>query len=144
MKDNIQFASFWKRFLATIIDTVLLLAIQLPLFFLIYKEPFLENISELNTTNILINYLLPAILVLVLWSYLSATPGKLFFKITIVDANTYEKPSKKQLVIRYFGYIISTIPLFLGFFWMLWDKKNQTWHDKISNTVLIKPNNLKL
>ncbi len=26
---------------------------------------------------------------------------------------------------------ISTIPLYFGFFWMLWDKERQTWHDKI-------------
>ncbi len=27
---------------------------------------------------------------------------------------------------------------FLNYLWMLWDKDNQTWHDKIVNTVVVK------
>lgn len=27
---------------------------------------------------------------------------------------------------------------FLGFLWMLWDKDNQTWHDKIVSSVVVK------
>jgi uncharacterized RDD family membrane protein YckC len=26
---------------------------------------------------------------------------------------------------------------FLGYLWMLWDDKNQTWHDKVVNSVVI-------
>lgn len=142
MKDNIQFASFGDRFWASIIDTLLLIAIQIPLFYLFYKEALFEDISvieDFNTLNILVSYVLPIIIILLFWNYKSATPGKMFLKIKIVDVSTFEKPSKKQFIIRYLGYFVSFIPLCLGYFWMLWDKKNQTWHDKMSNTVLIKP-----
>jgi uncharacterized RDD family membrane protein YckC len=27
---------------------------------------------------------------------------------------------------------------FLGFLWALWDKNNQTWHDKIAGTEVIR------
>jgi len=27
---------------------------------------------------------------------------------------------------------------YLGYLWMLWDDRNQTWHDKIMNTVVVK------
>ena len=37
-----------------------------------------------------------------------------------------------------FAATISTIPLYLGYFWMLWDKDKQTWHDKVVNSVVIK------
>jgi uncharacterized RDD family membrane protein YckC len=40
-------------------------------------------------------------------------------------------------VIRYLGRILSTIPCFLGYFWMLWDKEKQTWHDKLATTVVV-------
>ena len=33
--------------------------------------------------------------------------------------------------------IVSGIPCFLGYFWMLWDREKQTWHDKLSNTVVV-------
>ena len=31
----------------------------------------------------------------------------------------------------------STIPIFLGFFWMLWDPEKRTWHDKIAGAVVV-------
>ena len=40
-------------------------------------------------------------------------------------------------MIRYFGRIISTIPLFLGYFWMLWDREKQCWQDKIAGSVVV-------
>jgi uncharacterized RDD family membrane protein YckC len=39
--------------------------------------------------------------------------------------------------LRYVGRILSTIPLLLGYFWMLWDSNKQTWHDKIANSVVV-------
>jgi uncharacterized RDD family membrane protein YckC len=40
-------------------------------------------------------------------------------------------------VLRYIGRLISGIPCALGYFWMLWDKEQQTWHDKIATTVVV-------
>jgi uncharacterized RDD family membrane protein YckC len=34
----------------------------------------------------------------------------------------------------------SAIPLYLGFLWMLWDNKKQTWHDKAAGTVVVARN----
>lgn len=39
--------------------------------------------------------------------------------------------------LRYIGTIISSIPLYLGFFWMLWDGNKQTWHDKIAGSIVV-------
>ena len=36
-----------------------------------------------------------------------------------------------------FGRILSTIPLLLGYFWMLWDSEKQTWHDKLAGSVVV-------
>jgi len=30
------------------------------------------------------------------------------------------------------------VALFLGFFWIIWDKKKQGWHDKIAGTLVVK------
>jgi len=27
--------------------------------------------------------------------------------------------------------------IFLGFFWMLWDKEKQCWHDKLASDVVV-------
>ena len=29
------------------------------------------------------------------------------------------------------------LPIFLGFFWMLWDKEKQCWHDKFASDVVV-------
>ncbi len=43
----------------------------------------------------------------------------------------------KIAAIRFFGAIISWGVFGLGFLWSLFDKKNRSWHDMISKTVLI-------
>jgi uncharacterized RDD family membrane protein YckC len=42
-----------------------------------------------------------------------------------------------RAVLRYFARIISIIPCCLGYFWMLWDKERQTWHDKLISDVVV-------
>ena len=48
------------------------------------------------------------------------------------------KPSTGQLIGRYFGYYVSTIPLFLGFVWVAFDPRKQGWHDKLAGTVVVR------
>ena len=43
-----------------------------------------------------------------------------------------------QAFLRAIGKLLSSIVLLLGFLWMLWDKDNQTWHDKIAETYVVK------
>ena len=60
----------------------------------------------------------------------------------IVDSKTGAKPTTGQFVIRYLGYIVSTVPLCLGFMWVGWHSKKQGWHDIMAGTVVIivRPN----
>ncbi len=37
-----------------------------------------------------------------------------------------------------FRGLISGSIFYLGFLWMLWDSKQQTWHDKVANTLVVK------
>ncbi len=44
-----------------------------------------------------------------------------------------------RALLRTLGYIVSIFfGSFLGFFWALWDRNNQTWHDKIAGTLVIR------
>jgi uncharacterized RDD family membrane protein YckC len=44
----------------------------------------------------------------------------------------------KQAALRHLvGYPLSTISFFLGFLWMLWDPRQQGWHDKIARTIVV-------
>ena len=136
-----EYAGFWIRTGATIIDTILMLIIIAPILTAIYGTDYWDsNPSVLGIWDILFSYILPAIAVIVLWVYKSATPGKMATKLTIVDAETGGKPSTGQFIGRYFGYYVSMIPLFLGIIWIGFDKRKQGWHDKLAGTVVIKSN----
>jgi len=39
--------------------------------------------------------------------------------------------------LRWVGYLISGIPFFLGFLWVVIDRKRQGWHDKIAGTIVV-------
>ncbi len=136
--EDLQYVGFWSRFWASVVDIIILMMIIYPIFYMIYGSAFVERASDFTLVNNLINYLLPFIAVIILWRSKGATPGKMLIKATIVDETTLNKPSTKQLIVRYFSYIISAIPLFLGYFWAGWDKKKQTWHDKLAHTVVVQ------
>jgi uncharacterized RDD family membrane protein YckC len=55
-----------------------------------------------------------------------------------VDATTGGQPSTGRLVLRYVGYFVSLIPLALGYLWIAWDPRKQSFHDKIARTVVVR------
>ena len=89
--------------------------------------------------DVLVNLVLPAVLVIGLWLYLGATPGKMAMSARIVDADTGEPLSATQSVIRYVGYFVSFIPLGIGYLWIAFDRRKQGWHDKTANSVVVRP-----
>jgi len=140
MDNDLKYVGFWKRTVAGLVDTFLIILVTLPILIWVYGIEYLNNEHmEKGSFDFIINYVFPTIAVILLWKYYQATPGKMIFKATIVDARTGGKPSLRQLIIRYLGYIISTIPLCLGIFWVAFDKKKQGFHDKLANTVVVQP-----
>lgn len=137
--NEFEYAGFWARFFATIIDTVIIIMITLPLTMMVYGDALLTNTSILmGPADLFINYLLPFVAVILFWHFKSATPGKMLLKITIIDAKTGGKLSVPQSIGRYFAYIPAMLPLCLGFLWVGWDAKKQGWHDKMARTLVIR------
>ena len=136
-----EYAGFWIRTGAAIIDSILMLIIIIPMLMAIYGTNYWLGESLVQGFwDVLLNYIFPAIAVIVFWVKKSATPGKMATKLTIVDAKTGEKPSTGQFIGRYLGYYVSMIPLFLGIIWVGIDKRKQGWHDKLAGTVVIRDN----
>ena len=137
--EDLEYAGFWVRTGAALIDTILMLIIIIPMMTLIYGSDYWASESLfLGGWDLVFNYVLPAIAIILFWVYKSATPGKMALKLSIVDAKTGEKASKGQLIGRYFAYYISTIPFLLGIIWVGIDKRKQGWHDKLAGTVVVK------
>lgn len=129
-----ELAGFWRRAFANIIDLIWLL----PLALLLGVLAEAVNGGAISAAGELMSNVITGLVVLLFWVERGATPGKLALGIRIIDAETGGTPPIGRLVLRYLGYIVSAIPLGLGYFWMLWDARRQTWHDKIGGTLVVK------
>lgn len=140
LSDDLEYAGFWVRVWASLIDTVLIFMVILPPLISIYGWEYLESSRFIQGYwDFLLNWILPAIAVIIFWVYRSATPGKMIFKLKIIDAATGEKPSTRKFIGRYLAYYASTLPLLMGLFWVAFDKKKQGWHDKLAGTLVVRP-----
>jgi uncharacterized RDD family membrane protein YckC len=134
----LHYVGFWARVGASLIDTILLMMVIVPVALALVGKDYFNPARALGSMQILLEWIFPAVAVLVFWAYRSATPGKMVINAVIVDANTLGKPSTGQFIIRYLGYFVSTIPFGLGLLWVGWDKRKQGWHDKLAGTVVIR------
>ena len=138
--NEFEYAGFWIRVWAALIDTFLVVLITTPILGALYGWDYGRQVSDIpfRPTEFLITWILPAIAVIVFWRYRSATPGKMVIGARIVDAKTGEPPSLAQLVGRYLAYFVSTAPFCLGLIWVGFDRRKQGWHDKLASTVVIR------
>ena len=148
------YAGFWLRVWAAIIDTTWVTLLLSPLAMVVERpsQLGLEDVlggSDLSLSTLLgelipsrvellVWGLLPALLVLAFWDRKLATPGKMAIRAKILDANSGAPPSRGQLLLRYLGYLLSTLPLGLGLIWVGIDPRKQGWLDKLARTVVVR------
>ena len=138
-EQELEYVGFWLRLWASIIDTILMLIIIAPVVTWIYgAEYWLSERFIRGPADFIINWVFPAIAVVLFWTYRQATPGKMAISARIVDAKTGGKPTTGQLIGRYLAYYLSTIPLLLGFIWVAFDARKQGFHDMLAGTVVVR------
>ena len=137
---ELEYVGFWARVWAAVIDTVLVAAILYPLLTLTYGGDYwLDPRLVKGPMDFVLSWVLPAVAVVLFWTYRQATPGKMAIAARIVDAASGGPPSTRQLVVRYLGYFVSTIPFGLGLLWVAFDPRKQGWHDRLADTVVVRP-----
>ncbi len=135
---GLELASIQKRAFAFFIDELILSFLFL---IIIYEQ--VAAISEPDAIVALINsftfeYLLIKIVYQTFFVYqYSATLGKIFMKIQIVDAETMEKPIFGSALNRGVFRIISEMIFYLGFVWAFYSQNRQGWHDKTARTLVV-------
>lgn len=138
--EELEYVGFWARVGAALIDTVLVAIICWPLATWVYGAEYWRSYALIKgPADFVINWILPAIAIVLFWVYRQATPGKMAISARIVDARTGGKPSAGQLIGRYLGYYVSIIPFLLGLIWVAFDPRKQGWHDKLAGTVVVRP-----
>jgi uncharacterized RDD family membrane protein YckC len=139
-EDKFEYVGFWARTWASLIDSVLLAVILYPVLTAIYGSAYWTDPSLIHgPADLLLQWVLPAVAIVIFWIARQATPGKMLIHARIVDAETGGPLTRAQAIKRYLGYYVSLFGLGLGFFWVGWDRRKQGWHDKIASTVVIRP-----
>ena len=130
-----SYVGFWQRLLAYLIDWMVVFVVYGPIVIMAFgTEYFSLGVPRYWD---LVTGLAIAVATLLFWRYQGATPGKIAIAAKIVDAETGEPPSTARLVVRLLAYVVSALPLSLGFLWIAFDRRKQGWHDKIAGTVVI-------
>ncbi len=124
----IAYAGFWIRFAGGLIDGIIL---------------SLANVVLRAVTGDVLGSLLGMALSLGYFTYLHSTKagqtlGQKAVGIRIADAATGGQVEPGNAAIRWLVSILSGVAIFLGYLWMLWDPRKQTWHDKAASTVVVK------
>jgi uncharacterized RDD family membrane protein YckC len=132
---DLEYVGFWPRVGAALIDSVLLLLVLGPVMYLLFGS--LNPSSRLG--DLLFNVVLPCAITVALWVRFGFTPGKYALSARVVDADTGQPLSSGRAFLRYVGYFVSAIPFCVGLVWVAFDRRKQGWHDKIANSVVVRP-----
>lgn len=124
-----NYAGFWRRFIATLIDGLILI---IPAMVLNLIIPFVGSI-------VLVLLYKPVFES----SPLQGTPGKAMMGMMIFPVNG-GRVTFKQALIRYAMSIISGMIMCIGYLMNLFTAKRQTLHDMVSETIVVyqEPPNL--
>ena len=138
--NDLEYVGFWPRVGASVLDTLLIMVVMYPLLVAVYGWAYFASEKLIQgPADALISFVLPAIAIVWFWLKRGSTPGKDAISAKIVDAKTGNAPTFGQLLIRYLGYYVSTLPLGLGLLWVAIDPRKQGWHDKMAGTVVVRP-----
>jgi len=146
-------AGFFSRFIAFLLDMFLIISLELIsglVIFIILRFFRIGQVlnfvkSLLGVDDLLSQYVTlisPTLFILVLvyfvffWTLVGYTPGKALLGLRIVRRDGRPLSLGRSLL-RYICYWVSAIPFFLGFIWILGDRRHEGWHDKIADTHVI-------
>jgi uncharacterized RDD family membrane protein YckC len=120
-------AGFWVRFGAFFLDGMLLLV------------PYVVAVAGADKGTAVDVWMLASVLYFTLLEggARGRTLGKRVFRIRVIDHATGGPIGYGRAFIRWIGLWVSFLPFLLGFLWMLWDPEKQTWHDRMSHSVVV-------
>ncbi len=120
-------AGFWRRFVALLLDGILLGIVN----------GILMAVMDDNAASGLSVAIGLAYFTFLEGGASGQTLGKKAFSIRVIDRESGGPIGYGRAIVRYIGRIVSTIPVLLGYLWMLWDDEKQTWHDKFANSIVV-------
>jgi len=128
---SMAYVGFWRRAGAFVIDAILLGIVGNALSAVMFGgDP---------TSSIGLTTLIDLAYFAIMWSSTGGgqTVGMRALGIKVVGTDGAQIDVVKG-IIRYIGFIISCIAIFIGVIWVAFDPRKQGWHDKIAGTYVVK------
>lgn len=143
-KENVEFAGFFSRLAAFLMDCVLinigLLFVKIPVWCvelaagdIFLFKPFLFNYTVCDV----VYYLITVAYFVVMTYSCGATIGKHLMKIKVVDTNGEKLSFISVLIRETVGRYLSVLIVYVGYILAGLDKNKQGLHDKIADTYVI-------
>jgi len=140
---TVQVIGFGRRLVAYIIDAIVLNVVSGCLGFAIGAASLpaaassREASAGANLVAGLLGLLIGVVYFVAFWATTGQTLGKMALGIKVISTDG-SPVSWGKAIVRYVGYIISGLVLFLGFIWVAFDARRQGWHDKIAGTYVVR------
>jgi uncharacterized RDD family membrane protein YckC len=139
-----SYAGFWMRFLAYLVDSLLMSAVFFPLGFGVGLAMGASGADETSPLLLLVNVLINLVSLAVGWLYhgildsssWQGTAGKKLLGIRITDLNGH-RISFGRATGRYFAMILSGMICFIGFFMVAFTERKQGLHDMLAGTLVL-------
>jgi uncharacterized RDD family membrane protein YckC len=122
---GVTFGGFWIRFVALIIDAIILGIV-------------IGVLSSVSASMVYVGYVLEIAYFAVCWGFLGQTIGMMPFGLKIVRNADGGKLTWGNVILRLIGWYISGLVFALGFIWAAFDSRTRGWHDMIGGTVVIR------
>ncbi len=134
---RLEYAGFWIRFVAYLIDSILLFCINTVFEYAFFEESsFFDSNVGVQIISLIIGVLYFGFMES---SERQATLGKMAVGIQVGDENG-NRLSFANALGRYFAKIPSALILLIGFMMAGWDERKQALHDKIAGTFVFYKN----
>jgi uncharacterized RDD family membrane protein YckC len=146
---QVGYGGFWVRFVAYLIDSFV---VAIPSWVLLAFASVITGVdlfkpnSTAGMSGVEALIILFTELIILIWSvgyfvYFWSNGGTLgmrFFHLRVVDAVTNRPIGIGRAFIRFIGFMVATIPCYIGLIWAAFDGYKQGWHDKIANTIVLQ------
>ena len=133
-------ALFMRRLVAFIVDFIILVFAFTILLLAAGVDPEAVDAGDPEAIETIDRFYLVATLLQIayrwVWNARGWSPGKRMLGLRIVTESG-QAPGIWRGFARTVGMMIGALPLLLGYVWMLWDGRRQTWHDKMAGTYVV-------
>jgi uncharacterized RDD family membrane protein YckC len=91
--------------------------------------------ADLAATVLALSPLFVVAYCLAFWCTIGQTPGKWLMGIKVVGSDG-GRVTVTRALLRVFGYLVSALPFYLGFLWVLGPRR-LSWHDRFAHTEVV-------